>query len=160
MSGARLQALLVQETLVSTELIDWAVEVSRDNECTWLEQLVLLGALDEEKLCRCVAHAAWVPCCASPQLAEIPGHVLACLPPEVAAEHRAVPIGLEPEGDLRVAMLDPTDVAAVKEIEFFAGRRILREAATAVAIAWALFHHYGVSSPLWPPAEQAQAADA
>jgi len=155
MSGERLQTILVKHCLVSADAIEWAIAFTRDRDFTWLEQLVLLGAIDEEQLCECTVRAAWVPRCPVEELARIPLPVLACLPPEVAAEHRAVPVGFDSDGDVRVAMLDPTDLAAVKEVEFFAGRRVMREAAAATPIAWALYSHYGRRSPLWPPVQHA-----
>lgn len=154
MKNARLQTLLVERALVSpTQLAD-AVARTTGAGCTWLEHLLLTGVFDEEQLCRCVATAAWVECCDPTLIAQIAPDVLSCLPAEVAIEHHAVPVGFDDDGDLRIAMLDPTDSTAIEELGFFAGRPIVREAATATAIAWALHHYHGARSALWPRAQQ------
>ena len=136
--------------LVTQEQIDWATEATRGSRCTWLEQLLLVGLVNEERVCECVSAQACVPRCDLQRLANLPIDVVARLPAEVAVEHRVVPLWLEPDGDLRIGMIDPLDSVAVDEVQFFAGRRVLREVVAATALAWALHHYHGVRSALWP----------
>ncbi len=151
-SGMRtdLKALLIRHMLITKEQVDWATESTRGSRCTWLEQLLLLGVLNEERVCECVSMQVCVPRCDLRRLANLPADVVARIPAEVAVEHRVVPMWVEPDGDLRVGMLDPLDSEALEEVQFFAGRRVLREVAVATAMAWALHHYHGVRSALWP----------
>jgi hypothetical protein len=145
-----LKALLVRQSLVTTEQIDWAVDATRGSRCTWLEQLLLLGMLDEERVCAAISAQACVPRTDPRKLPHLPIDVIARLPAEVAVEHRVLPIGLEADGDLHIGMVDPLDSTAVEEIQFFAGRPLLRQVVPASALAWALHHFHGVRSALWP----------
>lgn len=97
-----------------------------------------------------------MPECDLHGLASVPPAIQALIPGDLAIEHRMVPIGLEPDGDVCVAMSDPFDLRAVREVEFFIGRRVLREVAASTPIAWALSAYYGARCALWPPQEVAE----
>jgi hypothetical protein len=150
MSNVNLQHALVRRALLTPEQLTWAVESTRDTDRSWLEHLLLVGHLDEEQVCLCVSNDFLVPRCDPQQIANLKRDVLGLIPPEVVVEHRVLPLWVEPDGDMHVAMLDPTDMNALEEIQFFAGGRILREVAVATAIAWALYTYYGARSALWP----------
>jgi hypothetical protein len=149
-----LKALLLRQLLVTQEQLDWAVEASRAGRCTWLEQLFLVGVVNEEHVCAAVSAQACVPRFDDRKLGQLPIDVVGRLPAEVAAEHRVLPLAVEADGDLRVAMINPLDSHAVEEVQFFAGRPILREVVVASALAWALHHYHGVRSALWPRAQR------
>jgi hypothetical protein len=155
MSTRDLQILLVRRGLVAPDQIRDAQTATHGTDWNWLERLLAFDLIDEEAMCQCVSRALHVPCCPRDVLTKVPRAVIALLPPEVAGEHRAVPIGLERDGDLRLAMMDPTDLRAVREIEFFTGHRPMREVARATDVAEALRRYYGVVTALWPrPSEQ------
>ena len=150
MSTCELQSLLVRRGLVASEQIRDALTAARGAEWSWLERLLEFGLVDEEAMCDYLSHALHVTRCPREVLAHIPGAVIDLLPPEIAGEHRAVPVGLNHDGDLRIAMIDPTDLRAVREIEFFTGHRPIREIARATDVAEALRRYYGVVNVLWP----------
>jgi hypothetical protein len=150
MANHDLQTLLVRHALVTPDQLTWAIGAARGGDRTWLEQLLLRGLVDEELLCRWVSHDLCVPWCNHAQLTALSYDVMQLLPTEVAVEHRALPLWVEPDGDLHVAMTDPCDPVAIEEVHFFAGRRLVREVAIASAIAWGLYHYYGVCTALWP----------
>jgi hypothetical protein len=136
--------------IVTAEQIEWAVESARANRSTWLEQLVALGLVDEERVCATISAQACVSRTDPRTLPHLPIDLVARLPAEVAIEHRVIPLGIEADGDLRVAMVDPLDSHAVEEVQFFAGRPVIREVIAASALAWALHYYHGVHSVLWP----------
>ena len=156
----RLKTLLVERALATPRQIEDAIARTQGAGITWIEDLLVNGILDEETLCDAVAQAACVQRCAPEALVKVPKGILQALPPDLAAEHRVVPIGIDADGDLHVVMLDPCDCIAIEETLFFANRPVVREAGTATAIAWALHQHYGARSALWPraPRELALAA--
>jgi hypothetical protein len=149
---SELKELLIRQNLVSREQVDWATQTTQGSGCTWLEQLLLHGLVDEERVCEHASAQACVPRADLQRLGNIGPDVVARLPADVAVEHRVMPLGLESDGDLRVGLVDPLDAATVDEVQFFAGRRVLREALAASAVAWALHRYHGVASALYPRA--------
>jgi hypothetical protein len=149
MSSSPLQKILVRKRLVTLDQICHAVSYGHSTGTTWLEQLLLWRALDENTVVEAAGAAAAVPRCDLDRLAKLPYDVIGSVPPEVAAEHRIMPLWVEPDGDLRIAMVDPTDDTALEELMFFVDRPLLREIAPASAIAWALHRYHGAATPLW-----------
>ena len=159
MPSSQLQSILVQHRLVTPDQMQYTLDTAAgDAEFTWLELLLLWNLVEEQHVVSHIESIAKVPRCDLDRLSRVPHDVLALVPPDVASEHRVMPIAVEPDGDLRVAMVDPTDESAIEELEFFCDRRILREAAPATAVAWALHNYYGVQSALWPPNQYARSA--
>lgn len=150
MSSTHLQAVLVHHGLVSVDQICHAVAYGHGTGATWIEQLLLWRAIDEEQIVVCAGDAAAVPRAALDRLAAIPHEVVSLVPADIAAEHRVIPLWVEGDGDVRLAMVDPTDERAIEEVEFFVDRRILREVAPCTAMAWALHRYHGYNTPLWP----------
>src|SRR5207302_9463275 len=89
-----------------------------------------------------------------------PARVIAALPADMAIELRAVPVSLDNENNLTVAMSDPSDRHAVDEIAFFTGTYVVRAVATQMQIAWCLAHYYGHVTPLGQPLLQVAQSDA
>ena len=155
MSSSPLRNILARKQILSIDQICHAVAYGHGGNATWIEQLLMWRAIDEQALVACISEAATVPRCNLDCLARLSYDVINAIPPELCAEHRVMPVGIEPDGDLRVALVDPCDDAALEELEFFLDRRILREVAPASAIAWALHHYHGTSTPLWDAQRQA-----
>lgn len=148
MSFESLKSLLVRRDVVAAEQIERAVALERAGEGTWLERLLLEHVLDEERLADCVARESRVPRCAPKLLDHIPPNVIEHVPPEIAVEHCLVPVLVDTDGYLHLAMINPGDEAAVEEARFFAGARVMRVVAAASAIARALHQYYGFRSRL------------
>ncbi len=144
-----LPGALVRDGLLTDDQVAHALAMSRNTSTTWLEHLMLTGLLDELDLARVAGTVSGVPTCALARLVSASRDVIDILPIDCALGHRAVPVWLEPDGDICVAMIDPTDERAITELAFFTGRRVLRECARATAIAWALHAHYGADTALW-----------
>jgi hypothetical protein len=145
-----LQSFLIRHGLVSPEQMAWAIEYAPGASCTWLELLLLFRVVDEDRLCQKLSAEACLPRCDVRRLTSLSGDVLARLPAEVAVEHRVLPIGLDTDGELRVALIDPFDTRGLDEVQFFAGRPLLREITVPSAITWALNHYFGVPNVLGP----------
>ncbi len=76
-------------------------------------------------------------------LARLSPKVVAAIPSDMAIELRAIPVSLDGDNNLTVAMSDPSDRHAVDEISFFTGTYVVRAVATQMQIAWCLAHYYG-----------------
>jgi hypothetical protein len=155
MSRESLKTLLVRRSILSVDQVARACAAAQHSGGTWLEHLLVDGILDEARLVDWIAFEAKMPRVEVAQLSAVPHHVIAQIPPEVAFEHRLMPVSIEQDGYLQVAMADPIDEAAVEEVEFFAGLRLIRHVAPPTTIAWALHRYYGAASLLWPRAEAA-----
>jgi hypothetical protein len=149
-----LQSMLIRRALVTAEQIR---EAAGATSRTWIEHLMLVGALDDEALVRCITEAAGLPHCSAARLGRASRAALALVPADLAIEYRVVPVAVEPDGDLCIAMIDPTDARAVQEIGFFAGRNLLREVASVREIDAALETHYHAGRVV-PPFRLAVAA--
>jgi hypothetical protein len=150
MSSDSLKSLLLRREMVDPRHIDRAVALERAGEATWLEHLMLERVVDEERFAAWVSRETMVPRAAVPRLARIAPDVIQHIPPELAAEYRVVPVLIDTDGYLQLAMVDPVDEAAVEEARFFAGVRIMRVVAVASVIARALHQYYGLRTRLWP----------
>ncbi len=107
------------------------------------EQLVVIGALTDDVLTDFYRSRLLVPQVNPNTLARLPIKVVAAIPSDMAIELRAIPVGLDAENNLTVAMSDPSDRNAVDEITFFTGAYVVRAVATQMQIAWCLAHYYG-----------------
>jgi hypothetical protein len=108
------------------------------------EWLVAIGAVDEERLCAFYQERLLVPRVGHAELAKVPSNVVAKIPADMAAEFRALPLAVDGDRNLTLAMADPSDTHAVDEISFFTGGSVLRVVAPVSAIAWGLARYYGI----------------
>src|SRR5260221_7385724 len=131
------------------------------------EQLVAGGLLPDDVLTDFYKSRLLVPQVNPNTLARLPVRVVATIPSDMAIELRAIPVSLDAENNLTVAMSDPSDRHAVDEISFFTGAYVVRAVATQMQIAWCLAHYYGHVTNLGKrllqpdanvPAERVQAA--
>jgi hypothetical protein len=131
------------------------------------ECLVRLGVIDEERLATFYHKRLVLPLLPEASLGQVAPEVLSMVPAEVASEFRLLPVALDRDGALLVAMADPSDNHAVEELAFFVDRFILRAVATESAVRRAFERHYKlrlttqiesaltdqISAPLVPAAE-------
>ena len=107
------------------------------------EQLVAGGAIGDDELTDFYRTRLLVPQVNPNTLARLPVRVVAAIPSDMAIELRAIPVSLDADNNLTVAMSDPSDRHAVDEIAFFTGTYVVRAVATQMQIAWCLAHYYG-----------------
>ncbi|MDQ3334298.1 MAG: hypothetical protein M4D80_03990 [Myxococcota bacterium] len=126
----------------STALDDARVKVEQLGG-TIGEQLVIGGAIEDDDLTDFYQSRLLVPKVNPNSLARLPIKVVAAIPSDMAIELRAIPVSLDADNNLTVAMSDPSDRHAVDEIAFFTGAYVVRACATQMQIAWCLAHYYG-----------------
>jgi hypothetical protein len=136
-------ALLVRSGLVSSSALDQVRAKVADHGGTIGEQLVSDGVVDDDALTNFYKQRLLVPQVNPNTLARLPAKVVAVIPSEMAIELRAIPVSLDNDNNLTVAMSDPSDRHAVDEIAFFTGSYVVRAVATQMQIAWCLAHYYG-----------------
>ena len=136
-------ALLVRSGLVSSNALDDARARVTSIGGTLGEQLVTTGAVSDDTLTEFYRARLLVPQVNPNQLARLTPKVVATIPSDMAIELRAIPVSLDGDNNLTVAMSDPSDRHAVDEIAFFTGAYVVRAVATQMQIAWCLAHYYG-----------------
>jgi hypothetical protein len=129
--------------LVSSAALDQVRAKVADQGGTIGEALVVEGIVDDDKLTNFYKQRLLVPQVNPNTLARLPAKVVAVIPSEMAIELRAIPVSLDSDNNLTVAMSDPSDRHAVDEIAFFTGSYVVRAVATQMQIAWCLAHYYG-----------------
>jgi twitching motility protein PilT len=120
MAGSKpLGEVLVEERLISREQLANALRRQRETGRPIGKILLEMGALDEEALVEAVARQLGVPFI---DLVAFPPSVgvVTLVPKETALRHHAVPVDLV-DGELLVAMVEPTNQAALREIGAITG---------------------------------------
>jgi hypothetical protein len=149
--------LLLRAGLITEEQHRAALAASaRPPGRTVVEALVASGAVDEDRLCRFFHERLLVPVVGATELTRVSRRALRLIPAEMAALLRCVPLQVDGHRNLVLALADPSDTHAVDEVQFHTGLNVLRVAAPASALAWALHDLYHVSTPLALPPEDSE----
>jgi hypothetical protein len=136
-------ALLVRSGLIQSDDLAAARSACADVGGTIGEHLVAAGVVGDEALTEFYRSRLLVPQVNPNNLARLAGPIVATIPSDMAVELRVVPVALDRDHNLTVAMSDPSDRHAVDEIAFFTGHYVVRAVATQMQIAWCLAHYYG-----------------
>lgn len=136
-------ALLVRSGLVSSSALEEARAKAENLGGTLGEQLVAIGSVSDDALTEFYKKRLLVPQVNPNSLARLPAKVVAVIPSDMAIELRAIPVSLDADNNLTIAMSDPSDRHAVDEIAAFTGTYVVRAVATQMQIAWCLAHYYG-----------------
>lgn len=116
----QVEDLLVQEKLVSLEVLKQLHEEASASGEPFLSLLVTKGHIGPEDLTKCVARVTKVPY-VNLQNVKVDQKILALLPQDVAERYMAVPLG-EMQKRLVVAMIDADNVQAVDFLSNRIGR--------------------------------------
>src|SRR5258707_4016143 len=136
-------ALLVRSGLVSSSALEDARSQVAELGGTLGEQLVASGLVGDDELTEFYKQRLLVPQVNPNTLARLPAKVVAVIPSDMAIELRAIPVSLDNDNNLTVAISDPSDRHAVDEIAFFTGMYGRRSVGTRLQIAWCLPHYSG-----------------
>jgi hypothetical protein len=150
--------LLLRAGLIDEEQLHVARQMAASGEGTLGEYLVLSGTVDDEQLTALYRNRLMVPRVEQRALEHIPGQLIARIPKDMAVELRVIPVSIDRDGNLVLAMSDPTNSHAVDEITFFTGSYVVRAVATQRQIAWCLATYYGHVTPLAQRAGSGEAA--
>src|SRR5436305_2154333 len=120
----RLGELLIESELVTASRLDEALLQQSASGKRLGELLVELGAIDDFDLARVLSGRLGVP------LADLrrdtpDDAAIALIPESLARSHVAIPVG-RADGSLQIAMADPQDDIATKELSAAAGMPVIR----------------------------------
>ncbi len=141
MSG-KLGEILVKENLVTSDQLKQALEEQKKNGGRLGTTLVKLGYLTDDEVTAVLSRQYGVP---SINLSyfEIDTEVIKLIPIETANKYQVLPLS-RVGSSLTLAMVDPTNVAAMDDIKFMTGYSNLEPVvASETAIVEAIKKHYG-----------------
>jgi type IV pilus assembly protein PilB len=133
--------LLVRGGIVGREQLEEALDKQKKNGSTWVQELVQLGYVSEERLTNFLAEQFRIEK-VDLDRADIQDSVFNLIPQQLLQKHQLVPVKLV-GSTLTVAMSDPTDLAAINEVKFLTGYGVRVALATASSIQKALSQRYG-----------------
>jgi hypothetical protein len=139
----KLGELLIEAGVIDRTQLAQALQHQRTYGGRLGTNLVELGILDEKTLAGVLAKQMSIPSATAAQLDRVDPAALRLLRADVAERLRAVPLR-EDAGRLWVAMADPTDQVALKELERLVGKPIRAMVAPELLIQYALEKHFAV----------------
>lgn len=109
--------------------------------------LVEMGLVGEVELARLLNEKLGVPSVDPASLESIPAPVIGLIAQKTVLHFRVLPVALEGR-KLTLAMVDPTDFAAIDEIGFVTGLVVVPRVCSELRLALALEHYYGIKRTL------------
>ena len=140
MSG-KLGEILIKENLISADQLKQALDHQRRSGGRLGNSLVKLGFLSDDEVTAVLSRQYGVP---SINLSyfEVDSTVTKLIPMETASKYQILPLS-RVGSSLTVAMVDPTNVFAMDDIQFMTGFNIEPVVASETAIMEAIKKHYG-----------------
>jgi hypothetical protein len=115
-----------------------------------------LGLLDEPRMVEFLQNRMMIPRADAAVLDRVDVDTLARVPAEVAWNHLVLPVSIDDDGNLTLAMADPTDTRTVSEVTGLTGAYLIRAVAGLSELEAAVKRHYGPAPP--PPTAQTSEA--
>lgn len=142
----KLGELLVKSNFITSQQLGKALEDQKASGGKLGDSLVRLGLVKESELVGFLSKQYGMP---SVNLAElkISPDVLNIIPKDVAIKYQVIPVSLK-NSTLIVAMVDPSNIFAIDDIEFLTGYRIEPMITSESAMAHALDTYYGTTKGL------------
>jgi type IV pilus assembly protein PilB len=140
-SNLRLGRVVVDSGLVSEEDLERALQMQAETGERLGNLLVVLELIGEEDLVTLLAEHFGVQV-ADLASVDVAHKILGLVPQEMARRYLAVPVAADSQ-NLSLAMVDPTDVVAMDDIEFATGLRVKPLVASERAITEAIGRLYG-----------------
>jgi type IV pilus assembly protein PilB len=119
--GRRLSDFIVSEGLVSAEHLAPALAEQKKTGERLADLVVRLGLLSEATIVSAQSQHYRIPAVPFPDV--VPSELLRLVPSAIARKHEVIPIGRS-AGALTLAMVDPTNLAALDDVAFRTGMRV------------------------------------
>jgi type IV pilus assembly protein PilB len=119
--GRRLSDFLTSEGLITAEQLSLVFAEQKKTGERLAAVVVRLGLMTEEDIVRAQSQHYRVPLVVFPD--SVPAELLRMVPAAIARKYEVIPIGRS-AGALTLAMVDPTNLAAVDDVAFRTGMRV------------------------------------
>jgi hypothetical protein len=137
-------ALLLRAGVLRPDQVAAAHQLRQREGGSFGECLIRTGAISEDALVEFYHRRLMIPRINAAKLEHVPLKVIALVPADMAAEFRVIPVEIDGEGNVTLAMADPSDNHAVDEVAFFVDRFVVRAVAAESAVRRAIERYYGV----------------
>jgi type IV pilus assembly protein PilB len=134
--GAKIGELLVRNHVIDSLQLNEAVKKMRDKGGSLLTTLCSMGALQDDDLAQFLSKFYRVPAVNLKEM-ELDQEVVSLIPEELSKKYKAIPVNRTGR-TLVVAMVDPTNLQAIEEIEFLTNYKVEPVVATEAHIKAAL----------------------
>lgn len=139
----KLSDLLFSEGLLTPQQLEEALQSQVIYGGRLGTNLVEMNMVKETDVIRCLSKLLERPFVSAEQLMSVPPGIIELIPKEVAEKFKIIPVSLE-KRRLTVAMLQPSDLAAIDAISFMTGYTILPVVSSELRILQALENYYGI----------------
>lgn len=143
----KLSDLLFSEGLITPKQLEEALQSQVIYGGRLGTNLVEMNMVKETDVIRCLSKQLERPSVSAEQLMSVPQEIINLIPKQVAEKFKIVPVSLE-KRRLTVAMLHPSDLAAIDAISFMTGYTILPVVSSELRILQALEQYYGIKREL------------
>ena len=120
-----LGTILVRRGVLSAVDLERAIEQQRSSGKRLGDVLLESRLVDADEVSAAIAEQLGIACLRTSDLIQPEPSALALLPAAQATQHRALPLHLEADGRLHVAMADPLDLVARDDLAKATGKRIV-----------------------------------
>ena len=142
----RLGDLLIKAGRITPEQLKLGIGAHRQSGERFGETLVRLGLVTEVDIAHTLSDQLGIPY-TDMETAVVEPMAVHIVPESLATRYSVMPLGMD-GGRLAIAMADPLDVDAIKEVEFASGHKVKPTASTPRDIARAIRRHYHLSEPV------------
>ena len=119
-----LGAILVRRGVISADVLQQAVDLQRASGKRLGDVLAESNLADPDEICSAIAERLGIPCLGSGDLIQPEPAALNLLPEVRARENRALPLRVDTDGRLQVAMADPLDLVVRDDLAKITGKKI------------------------------------
>lgn len=141
----KLGELLLKEKVITPDQLDEALKNQVIYGIKLGSSLIEMGYVDDEALARLLSSKLGFPGVGRKELSALSKELLSKFPRHLVETYHVLPLKLE-GNRLSLAMIDPTDFAAIEEIGFATGHVVQPYIAAEVHISRALAKYYGIIS--------------
>ncbi|MCB9752882.1 MAG: hypothetical protein H6713_23245 [Myxococcales bacterium] len=126
-----------------------------DRDVPFVEAVLELGFADQNGIVSFLHSKLMIPRVGASVLQVVDDASLARIPAELAHEFTVLPVSVDEDGNLTLAMADPTDMRAVDAISDHTGAYLVRAVAPLHELRTAIMGYYGPRPPKRPKVEPA-----
>jgi hypothetical protein len=143
----KLSDFLINEGLISPAQLEEALKCQVIFGGRLGTNLVEMNIVTESDVVRCLSKQLERPSVSPEQLMSVSPDIIALIPKEIAEEYKIVPLSLE-KRRLTVAMMNPSDLAAIDKISFITGYIIVPVVCSELRLLHALEQYYEIKREL------------
>ena len=140
---SKLGEILIKANLITHEQLDDCLKSQVIFGGKLGTNLIELGYLAEEDLAAYLSRIMGVPAAPADQIMSLPSEIVSVIPRELVEKYKVVPLSLDRKR-LTLAMMNPSDIAAIDEISFITGLVIMPVVAPELRILCALEKYYDI----------------